>query len=144
MAWDVQRPDLAYELAQGKRALLDLLAKHLSRLEGHEELRALVTSESNALLEAEAGRGGASSEALAQLAQLRELQGNPTEAIGLYHRVLARDPDHLARYDLARLLAERGEPREAMRQLRDLLGLHPDHARARALLEQLEGEAFKH
>lgn len=141
LAWDVQRPDLAYELARGKRALLELLAKHLGRLEGHDDLRARVTSESNALLEAEAARGGASPEALAQLARLRELQGNPTEAIGLYHRVLVRDPDHRSRYDLARLLAERDEPREAMRQLRDLLGLHPDHGPARALLERLERES---
>lgn len=143
LAWDLQRPDLAYRVAEGERWLLNALAQHLTRMADFDDLAQRVAAERDALLESEAARSGAHAGTLAELGALRERQGRPGDAIAIYHRVLAKDPESRARYDLARLLADSGEPREAIRQLRDLLGLHPDHGAGRALLQQLEQELEK-
>ncbi len=162
LAGDLARPDLARRFAADQRHLLEAILGHVTRAlqnptgndlagsvpgsggltaEVLQQLEGELRAEADGLLESEAARGGAAAHVLADLARLRERQGQPSEAVSLYHRVLAKDPAHRSRYDLARLLAERGDEADAVRQLRDLLGLHPDHRGARALLQRLEEES---
>jgi tetratricopeptide (TPR) repeat protein len=85
-----------------------------------------------------------SPETLDTLGYVKLRQGAAEEAVGLFERALARQPDYAtARYHLALALIERGEPAAARQALEEALALpFPEQQEARKVLARIDsGEA---
>jgi tetratricopeptide (TPR) repeat protein len=83
-----------------------------------------------------------SPETLDTLGYVKLRQGAAEEAVGLFERALARQPDYAtARYHLALALIERGEPAAARQALEQALALpFPEQQEARKVLARIDSE----
>jgi tetratricopeptide (TPR) repeat protein len=81
-----------------------------------------------------------SAETLDTLGFVKLRQGAAEEAVGMFERALARQPDYAtARYHLALALVEKGEPEAARKALEDALSKSfPEEQEARRVLAQID------
>jgi tetratricopeptide (TPR) repeat protein len=135
---ELERPDLALDLADENARHLIHLESVLVETEAAPDLINEVKSRIVALLEQECQQEGAAPWKLAWIAQWLRHEGKIEEAIAMYRKALASDYGQVWwRYSLAELYAERGRSSDAVRELRVCLRLRPQYTAAAQFLERL-------
>jgi tetratricopeptide (TPR) repeat protein len=134
---DLNRPDLALELARGNSAGLLALAALLEAKPGHAELAAAAREQAIGLLRADADRPGAAPATLATLAGLMARQQDHPAAVAYYQRALDLDYGNVQwRLALAQALAAAGQVPQAIHEARICLRLRPQFAAAERLIAE--------
>jgi len=136
---DLQRDDLALEIAHGNLGLLVHLDGLLTVAGGDEDLIAELRAELRVELERVCEGYDAEPWMLSMLARQLVAEGEDERAVGLFLRHLTQVADSTLRYDLARALVRLERREEALMQLRDLLAIQPAHEGAKNLLVELRG-----
>lgn len=135
---ELDRPDLARELAGDQYGLLDQLATIAAASEKHAGLSPQLRQDSEAALRRRIASGQAGPGEFAYLAGLEAGHGNNAAAAELYLRALNAEYNRLEwRLARAQALMAAGEDEQAMREARLCLRIHPGDERARKLVEEL-------
>jgi hypothetical protein len=130
---EMNRSQLALELAGNDRALLARVARGGGDVAGEAQARA-----ERALLD-EARQPGASAATLAEAAQLALRNRDRATAIQFLRRATTIDYAALdLRLELARLFIAEGQPDQALREARNVLQQSPSHAVAKAMVAELQ------
>ncbi|MEM9659656.1 MAG: tetratricopeptide repeat protein, partial [Planctomycetota bacterium] len=134
----LNRPDLAVELAGDDYRRLTLLAQACAASEEHAELAKDVQEKAVDSLRRQAEGNEATAWQLATLAAIDARDGDHEVAVKLYRRALALDFGNVNwRMALARSLAELGSIKEAMREARTCLRFRPEMPAAVRLISDL-------
>ena len=140
--FELDRPELARELAGNDYARLQELAEMCASDRRYETMAADLRSDAEASLRLVAARADASASDLATLAGIDFDRGNYDSAIMLYRRALSKEYRQVRwRLNLARGLAETGHVDEAIHETRICLRFRSNDATARRLLEELQKRA---
>ncbi|HRK31453.1 MAG TPA: tetratricopeptide repeat protein, partial [Tepidisphaeraceae bacterium] len=135
------RVDLALELTGENQATLSEIAEYLRKQARHGEAAAVDDRIFTAAIR-RAELSTASASALAHAARMLEKRGRNDEAITLYQRGLALDPQqHQWRLSVAKLLAAANQFAAAEREIRTILRDQPDWAEARVLGAEIRQRA---
>jgi O-antigen ligase len=136
---DMNRPDLAQELAGDDYGRLESLAGLAAQTPGREEFVAQLREQAEAALRARAKASAASANEFATLAALDASRGEHESAAELYFEALKLDYNQVD-WRLARaselMALDRND--QALREVRIFLRLRPNHARAQELAHELE------
>lgn len=134
----LDRPDLAIQLAREDIGQLGRLATMLEASEGQSEFAEQARQQAMTLLEQRCQAPDAPAYALGQLAAIYQSEGRDSDAIEYYRLALIQDYGRTDwRFRRASLLAKVGLVPQAVRELEICLSLQPEFEAARALLVQL-------
>lgn len=134
----LNRPDMAIQLARDDVNKLSRLAAILERSEGQSEFANQARQQAMELLERRCQTPDAPAYALAQLAWFYQSQGRDDDAIECYRRALKLNYGQTDwRFRRASLLAKWGEVSQAVNELEICLSLQPEFKAASGLLAQL-------
>jgi len=135
---DLNRPDLARQLARDDYQSLVQLATFCEAEPQYAELAQQLRSDAEALLRLRADAPDVAARELAALAALEQSRGDAASAVELYRRALAKEYKQVQwRLELVRLLASLELFNDAMHEARICLRLQPEHPEAKRLMGEL-------
>jgi len=135
---NLNRPDLAVNIAGDDTYRLSLIANALANIEEHKEVFDKAQARTMELLKLKCSGTDVSADALASLANIYKKENDIESAIENYRRALTLDYGQVYwRYTLARLLAEKDKIPEAIHEARICLRLSPQFAPAEKLIADL-------
>jgi tetratricopeptide (TPR) repeat protein len=136
--FDLQRPDLARELAGDDYVRLSELAAACAASKEYAKLATGFETDSETSLRRRTEANDASAQELATLADIEFTRCKYEKSIALYRRALTKEYRQLDwRIRLARALAETGRFDDGINELRICLRLRQNHPDARKLLDEL-------
>ncbi len=137
-AVEVDRPDLAIDLAGDNAGRLNYVVKILDETDDHKELIEQIKIKQMDLLKEKCSQPDASASDFIYLANIYRKQNDYAPAIEYYQRALVLNYGQVDwRYRLARLLADAGRIPEAMNEAKICLRLRPQSKAAKKLIEEL-------
>jgi tetratricopeptide (TPR) repeat protein len=137
-AGQLDRPDLALDLAGVNVDRLNFLAKILEGTDDHKELINQIQTKRLGLLKEKCSQPDVSASEFIKLANIYHKQRDIELAIEYYHRALALNYAQVDwRYRLARMLAEAERIPEAMNEAKICLRLRPQFKAAQKLIKDL-------
>ncbi|MEJ2705830.1 MAG: tetratricopeptide repeat protein, partial [Sedimentisphaerales bacterium] len=143
---NLNRPDLAIDMAGDNISKLTFVANTLADMEEHKEVFEKAQGRAIELLKAKCAGSDVSADAFASLANICRRRNDIESAIQNYRRALNLDYGQVYwRYTLAQLLAAEDKVAEAIHEARICLRLRPQFAPAEKLiadLSTLPGEAM--
>ncbi len=135
---NLNRPDLAVDMAGDNIYKLSLVANALADMEEHKEVFEKAQARTKELLKARCACSDASADAFASLAKICRRGNDIESAIENYRRALTLDYSRVYwRYTLAQLLAAEDKVSEAIREARICLSLRPQFTPAKELIADL-------
>ena len=143
--FQLQRPDLAVDLAGNKEWRLFHIASVLSDTENNGGLYAEAHAKIIAFLKDRCRKDDTTPSILAETARICRRNGDHESAIAYYRRALGGDYGQVGwRLAYARTLADEGQPDQAMHEAKICLRLRPQLEAARQLIGELSVERVEH
>jgi len=135
----LERPDLAYAVADGNISRLLFLVEVLARTGRYQDLAAKARYQAFAMLENLCDQPNAPAWALASMADVFREQKDYQSAIKYYRKALALNYGQVYwRFLLARTLADTNQASQAIHEAQVCLRLQPEMAAAKKLVEKLD------